>query len=179
MHGFIEYILFYKSTETFKNQKKSKFVSKNNLLQRLNRCISASVCDGSDKWGLGVLFLNAYIHGKWKKPIDVVWHLCLLILHLKLQAFFIVWTYERLELLSTKEEPGVWEVQVLEPLSKRGWNFRLVKDCGFAEEDNMSRDMIVFQVFDKKVHERRNSDLKLQLQDSMDMCLAAESSQNQ
>jgi hypothetical protein len=55
----------------------------------------------------------------------------------------------------------------------------IAKDCEFAEEDNMIRDKVVFSVFDKKVQERMLRKSDLSLKDAMDMCRAAESSQNQ
>ena len=55
----------------------------------------------------------------------------------------------------------------------------IVKDCEFAEEDNMIRDKIVFGVFDKKVQEHMLRNSNLSLKDAIDLCRAAELSQSQ
>ena len=55
----------------------------------------------------------------------------------------------------------------------------IVKDCEFAEEDNMIRDKIVFRVFGKKVQERMLRNSNLSLKDAIDLCRAVDLSQSQ
>ena len=67
-----------------------------------------------------------------------------------------------------------------EPFDKWLKDLRLIaKDCEFAEEDNMLRDIVVFYVFDKQVQEPMLPKNDLELKDAMKMCRAAESLQNQ
>ena len=67
-----------------------------------------------------------------------------------------------------------------EPFDRWPKDLRMIaKDCEFEEEDNMVRDKIVFSVYDKKVQERMLRKSDLTLKDAMDLCRAAESSQNQ
>ena len=57
--------------------------------------------------------------------------------------------YERYKFWNRAQKEG-------EPFDSWFKDLRIIaKDCEFAEEDNMIRDMIVFYVFDKKVQERR------------------------
>ena len=81
--------------------------------------------------------------------------------------------YERYRFWKRAQKEG-------EPFDSWFKDLRIIaKDCEFAEEDNMIRDMIVFYVFDKKVQERMLRKSDLTLKDAMDACRAAESSQSQ
>ena len=81
--------------------------------------------------------------------------------------------YERFRFWSRCQKEG-------EPFDKWVKDLRLMaRDCEFAEEDNMIRDNLVFRVFDKRTAERMLRKSELPLKDAMDICRAAESSQNQ